>query len=138
MREIGALNLKDLKPAFVPLGVTRRGIRAKGFFAGVIDLEREDGQAVDHEAGRLGVERGVGVGQELRLEIIEQGLVELLHEIVAKLVGAIDATFDVSEQRVRNPRGASLVFDVPQIEVGAMMAGDTGDPLIRLGIDGGS
>lgn len=35
---------------------------AVDLFAGMKDLERKDGEAVDHEAGGFGVEQSVGVG----------------------------------------------------------------------------
>ena len=67
-------------------------------------------------------------GQPLRLEPIEQGAVERLGEVVAQLVGSVDAAFYVGELRVCRAGGAGFVFDVPEIEVGAMLAGDEGEP----------
>ncbi len=57
---------------------------------GVKDFEGEDGEAVDDEAGGLGVERCVGGG----VSGGEEDGVDLLDEVVAELVEAIDVMFN--------------------------------------------
>jgi len=86
------------------------------------DLEREDGEAVDHEARSLGVLRS-GVGWRGR-EAVQQGLVDLLGEVVAELVEAVNGTLGVGEARVGGERIAGLVFAVPEVEVGAVLVED--------------
>ena len=106
--------------------------RAFRFFAGVVDLQRQDGEAVDDQAGRFGVERGLLMRQFLRREPVEECAIQLFGEVVAQLVGAVDAAFDVGELGVGGAGGAGFVFDVPEVEVGAMLAGDEGEPRIGL------
>ena len=116
----------------VALGVPGRGGRVVGgavnFFAGVKDLEGEDGEAVDHESGGLGVERGVGIRQAARSEIGEEGAVELFGKVVSALVGGVDAALDAGEDGIGSAGGAGFVFDVPEIEVGAVVGGNHASP----------
>ncbi len=58
--EILALLDQDGEAIAVAGAVLRTGGVAVGFFGGVIDLEREDGEPVDDEAGGFGVERSLG------------------------------------------------------------------------------
>lgn len=87
---------------------------------GMEDLEGEDGEAVDDEAGGLGVEgRGGVVGGEL-----EEGDVELFGEVVATLVEAIDVVLDFDDGAVGGVGVAGLIFAVPQIIVGLVLVED--------------
>ena len=52
----------------------------------------------------------------------------VLSEVVAQLVGSVNAAFYVGELRVCRAGCAGFVFDVPEIEVGAVLAGDEGEP----------
>ena len=61
-------------------------------------------------------------GQTLRCEPVEQSAVEFFGKVVAKLVGAVNAAFYVGELRVGGAGRAGLVFDVPEVEVGAVLA----------------
>ena len=90
---------------------------------GVEDLEREDGEAVEDEAGSLRVQRGSGV---LRGKVDEQPLVHLLDEVVASLVEAVDGVLDMGDLGVGGVGDAGLVFFVPQVEVFAVVGGDEG------------
>jgi len=133
--EVSALLFEDGKALAVALGVAlRRGWRDGGavdFFAGMEDFEREDGEAVDHEAGRFGVERSAGVGESAGSEMGEEGAVELLGEVVAALIGGVHAALDGGEDRIGGAGGAGFVFDVPELEVGAMLGGNEGGPVAR-------
>ena len=105
MGEIGALLLKNGEAAAIALGVSGRASRAVGFFAGVIDLQRQDRKPVDDQAGRFGVEGRVFSGQVLGREPVEQGAVEVFGKIVAELIGAVDAPLDVGELGVGGAAG---------------------------------
>ena len=87
---------------------------------GVEYLEGEDGEAVDDEAGRLGVEGGRGVvGRDP-----EESEVDLLGEVVAELVEAVDVVLDVDDGGVGGVGIAGGVFAVPEVVVGAMLIED--------------
>jgi len=55
---------------------------------------------------------------------LQQGLVDLLGEVVAELVEAVDGTFGRGEGSVGGERVAGLVFAVPEVEVGAVLVED--------------
>ena len=96
------------------------GRGAVKLFLGVEDLEGKDREAVDDEAGGFGVERGRGVfGREL-----DEGDVDLLGEVVAKLVDAIDVVLYLDDGGVRGFGVAGLIFAVPEVEVGAVLIED--------------
>ena len=87
---------------------------------GVENLEGEDGETVDDEAGGFGVERSGGVfGREL-----DEGDVDLLGEVVAQLVDAIDVVLDLDDGGVGGVGIAGLVFAMPEVEVGAVLIED--------------
>jgi hypothetical protein len=72
------------------------------------------------------MERGRGVGQVLVFKIRKQGAVELFGKVVAELVGAVHATLDIGQPGVCGGGSAGLVFNMPEVEVGAMLAGYKG------------
>ena len=53
---------------------------------------------------------------------------ELLCEVVAELIGLVDPALDCGQRSVGNLGGAGLVLNVPEIEVGPMLAGDGNEP----------
>jgi hypothetical protein len=87
----------------------------------VVDLERENGEAVDDEAGSFGMERSFGV---LRACEGEEELVHLFDEVVALLVEAVDGVFDLDDARVGDVGAAGDVFFMPEIEVGQVLGAD--------------
>ncbi len=87
---------------------------------GVEELEREDGETVDDEAGRLGVQGRACVGGRG----FQQGEVELLDEVVAALVQAVDGALGGDDGGVGGVDVAGLVLAVPEVEVGAMLVED--------------
>ena len=97
------------------------GVWTAGLFLGVEDLEREDGEAVDHEARRFGVERG---GERLVGHGFEEGDVDAFDEVVALLVEAVDVVLDGNHGFAGDVWGAGLVFGVPEIEVGTVVVED--------------
>lgn len=54
----------------------------------------------------------------------EQSAVKGFGQIVAALVGPVHAVLHVGHFRVGSARRASLVFNVPKLEVGPVLAGD--------------
>jgi hypothetical protein len=117
-REIGTLFVQHEKPGMV--AVLMFGCGAVELLLGVEDLEGEDGEAVDDEAGGLGVE---GSGRSFGCEL-EEGDVDLLGEIVATLVEAIDVVFDLDDGVVGGAGVAGFVFAVPEVVVGLVLVED--------------
>ena len=62
------------------------------------------------------------------LEPGEQLDVELFGEIIAELIGGVNAALNGSELRVGDAGGAGFVFDVPEIEVGSVVLGNGLEP----------
>ena len=102
-----------------------------GLFARVVDLERQNGEPVDDQAGRLGVQRGLRVGQALGFEPVQQGAVQFFGQVVAALVGPVDAPLHRGQFGVGDAGGAGFVLNVPELEVGAMLAGDRSGANLR-------
>jgi len=128
MGEISALFFKDRKTGTVARRMIWGRIGAFGFFACVVDLEREDGEPVDDEARGFGVERSTLIGEVLRTKPIKEGAVKLFGKIVAELIGTVDAAFYVGQSGIAGARCAGFVFNVPEVEVGAMLTSDEGSP----------
>lgn len=96
------------------------GCGAVELLFGVEDFEGEDGEAVDDEAGRLGVQGRGGIGgREL-----EEGDVDLLGEVVAELVEAVDVVLDLDDGVVGGLGVACFVLAVPEVVVGAVLVED--------------
>jgi len=116
--EVGTLFVQHEKSRLVALLMVGSG--AVELLLGVKDLEGEDGEAVDDEAWRLGVEgRGGIAGRELK-----EKDVDLLGEIVAELVESIDIVFHADNDGVGGIWVAGIVLAVPQVVVGAVLVED--------------
>lgn len=131
--EVIALFEEDGEAVVVSLGVAEGRVGALGLLARVEEFEGEDREAVNDEAGRLRVEQRGGVGQGARREPVKEDAVELFGVVIAELVGAVDATLDGGDFGVGCAGSASLVLDVPEVEVGAMLAGDGVEEGVRGG-----
>ena len=55
---------------------------------------------------------------------MQKGFIDLLGEVVAQLIQAVDGVLGGGERGVRCERVAGLVLAVPEIEVGAMLVED--------------
>jgi hypothetical protein len=89
------------------------------------------------ESRSIGVQRGRCVGQAARRKPRQQGAVQLLGQVVAALVGQIHAAFHCSDLSVGGAGRAGFVFNVPQIEIGAMLARNQIEPrLVAIGLRG--
>ena len=119
--EVGALLGKkgEAIAVFFAVGFVSGG--ALGFFGGVVELEGEDGEAVDDEAGSFGVK---GRGGVLLAGGGQEHAVEFFDEIVAALVEGIDGALDVGDVGFGGEGIAGLVFFVPKVEVGAVLGFD--------------
>lgn len=122
--EVVALLGEDGEALEVALSVTGGCVGPLGLLAGVKDFEGEDGETVNDEAGRLGVERCGGIGKAARREHVEQSAIQGFGEVIAELIGRVDAALDGGNFRVRSAGCAGFVLDVPEVEVGAVLAGD--------------
>jgi len=118
--EVVALLVQHRQTIAVALPVLRGG--AVQLLRGMEDPECEDGKAVDNQAGGFGVQRG-----RLQLwsrETIQQGPIDLLHEVVAELVQAVYRALGGGQRSVRGGGIAGLVLAVPEVEVGAVLVED--------------
>lgn len=61
---------------------------------------------------------------------VEQGSVQFFGKIVTVLVRPVDAPLHVCQLSVTGVGRAGLILDMPQIEVGAVLPGDEGKPLV--------
>jgi hypothetical protein len=86
----------------------------------VEDLEGEDGQPVDDESGRFGVERC----GEVEGDGFEESAVDLLGEVVPPLVKAVDGVLDLGDGVVVGARVARFILAVPEVEVGLVLVED--------------
>ena len=67
------------------------------------------------------MERCRGIRQSLRGQPVDEGAVEVFRQIVAQLVGRVDAALHICQCRIGGSRRACLVLDMPKIEVGSML-----------------
>ena len=116
--EIVVLLLEEGEAVAVAGAMRVAGGGPGNLFGGVETFEGEDGEAVEHGAGGLGVERG---GWGLGAGCVEEVLVDLLDEVVAALVEGVDGVLDVGDVAVRGGGVAGAVFLVPEVEVGAVV-----------------
>jgi hypothetical protein len=56
-------------------------------------------------------------------------VVKLLGQVVTELVDAVDTALYIGELRVGRARSACFVFKMPEIKVGAMLAGHQVEPI---------
>lgn len=116
--EVGTLFVQHGEAGLVALLVVGGG--AVELLVGVEDFKGEDGEAIDDEAGGFGVEgSGDVVGREF-----EEGEIELLGEVVAELIEAIDGVLDFGDGVVGGVGVAGCIFAVPEVVVGAVLVED--------------
>ena len=112
--------------------MTGSGAGAADLFAGVPDLERQNGEPVDHQAGRFRIERRVLLRQAALFKPCQQRAVELFCQIVTKLIRTVHAALYFGQFGVGCAWCARFVLDVPQVEVGAMLASDRSEPFASV------
>jgi len=89
------------------------GGRPHGLLPRMVNLQPQDRQTVDDEAGRFGVQGG-GV---ILIEPLQQPHVHLLDQVVPALVEPVDGPLDPGNLRVGRGGIACLVLLVPEVEV---------------------
>lgn len=119
--EVAALLLQEREAGQVLLPVAFGGGRAAGLLGGVEHFEREDGEAIEDEAGGFGVERGVSV---LLASGLEKDVIDLLDKVVAGLIEDVDGTLDSGNAGIGGAGLAGFVFGMPEIEVGTVICED--------------
>ena len=116
--EVVALLPEEVEAGEVALAEGLGGGGAAGLLGGVVELEGEDREPVDDEAGGFGVERRGGV---LRPGGGDQHPVHGFDQVVARLVEDVDGAFEPANAGVGGIGLADLVFLVPEVEVSAVM-----------------
>ena len=119
--EVVALFFENRQALTVAVGVSYGRVGAFNLFGGMEELEREDGEAVDDDAGALGIQLGFGVGQVERAQMIKQDHVAAFSEVVAALVDAVDGALYFRQVVVCGMGCAGIVFCVPKLEVGKVL-----------------
>jgi hypothetical protein len=66
----------------------------------------------------------------LRRKLGEKKSIQILCQIVAQLICAVDPSLDFRQVGIRGARRAGLVLNVPEVEVGAMLAGHVFQPIV--------
>ncbi len=122
--QIGALFFKYRQPLEVPGSVSVRRLSPLRLLPCMKDLQGQDGHPVDHHARCLGVKNGVRLSY---WQTPKKSRVDLLDEVVPLLIMQIDGSLDRHDLSVRSGGIASLVFLMPQIKVGPVIAKDESD-----------
>jgi len=125
--EVAPLGIEDGKALAIALVMRGLCAWAAGFLLGVEALESKDGEAVDHHAGRLGMQRR---GLILRRDAGEEQQVDLFGQVIAALVEPVDGVFVLGDVVVGGQRVAGGVLVVPEVEVGAVLVEDEDVPAI--------
>ena len=102
---------RELRPA--RFHVLTPGVGALGLQAHVMDLEREDGQAVDHRARAFGAEPRSGPGPDVA-QRREHLLVDALDRVVALLVVQVDGALVGRDLGIGNVAPPRQVLLLPQ------------------------
>ncbi len=131
--EVGALRGQDGEAGLVALVMLVAGGGAMDFLGGVVDLQREDGEAVDDETGSFRVEGGFGV---LRAGELQEKLIDLFDEVIPLLVQAVDGVLDLRDARIGRVGRAGGIFFMPEIEVGQVLRADERDEIAGRGLGG--
>lgn len=100
------------------------------FFCSVINLQGDDREPVNDEAGSLGVQ---GCLEVLCACKQQEAFVDLLDQVVAKLVEAVDGVFDCGDGCVGGVGAAGGIFLMPKVIVGAVLCQNQVDKLSGLG-----
>src|SRR5258708_17708582 len=76
------------------------------------------------------MKRWVRIWQLPRSEPLEQYAIQVFGAVIAELVGAVDAALHAGQVGVSRTRSARFIFNVPEIEIGAMLQGNATEPVI--------
>ena len=132
--EVDLLFKQDVQLELATLAVVVGGIGALGLLAHVIDFQGKDAQAVDGPCRALGVDGGIG--QRLHVaELLSEVGVNLLDEVGAVLIRAVDAAFQLQGLDGVDVRVADDVLEVPLHGVDpALQVEPVLDGVLRVGI----
>lgn len=130
--QIAALHLQSQETLVIAFPVRLACVLSVDLFRGVENLQCEDRQAIDDEAGSLGVKRRGGV---LLFDLAEQCRVDPFDEVVSLLVQAIDGALHRRNGGVTDCAVPGSVFFMPQVEVGPVLCQDQSLEL-RAGLHG--
>ena len=119
--QVGLLIGQNVKALAIAIGVARRSILANHLLLCVKQLERQDGETVDDEAGSFRVQFGTRGRQRPGVEPLHQQPVARLSEIVAALVDAIDGVLHVGDVVITGAGSPGLVLFVPQLKVSEVL-----------------
>ena len=89
-------------------------IKTLCFLAHVIFLEGQNGQSIDHHAGRFGIERAAGIAG---LQHLHKVSVDLFNKVISSLIVSVNGTFGLTDPFRAKVIAASDVFFVPEREV---------------------
>lgn len=117
--EIVALMLQYLQPVDVLRTMIFVGGSAIDFRRRVVQLQLQNRQPVDDQAGCFRVQRSFFV---LRAGGVEEQPIDLFDEVVAPLIDRVDGVLDGGDCGILRAWIARLVFLMPQIEVGLVLS----------------
>lgn len=121
--EVAALFEEDSVAGAVAVRVALRRVWTGDLVRGMEELEGEDGETVDHQAGGFRVERRARVGEPAGFEILHEEKVATFSEVISLLVHQVDVVFAQDDFVVGRIGRASIVFSVPEIEICEVLAG---------------
>ena len=120
--ESGAIAFRMAGRSFLPLRL----------FPRVINLERQNRKPVDDQAGRLGIERRVGVGKLPLPQPIQQRSIQIFGQVIPPLISRVDPALHVGQVGIVCVRRAGFVLDMPEFEVGPMLQCHTRHPVVQI------
>ena len=91
--EVALLLQEHVELRLALCNVLGTGIGALCLLPHVVNLQGEDAQAIKGPSRALGIERGLGEHLHIAIELTEVG-VDLLHQVRAVLIAAVDATLE--------------------------------------------
>ncbi len=109
--EVLNLSADDMQSGVAAFPMFGCSVESQSFLVHVIFLEREDGQSIDHHAGRFGIEWAAGFAW---LQSLHEVFIDLFDEVIAALVVSIDGTFCVANAFGSEVIAASNILFVPE------------------------
>ncbi len=122
MHQVTALLVEHGKPALVALAVRCARIGPSQLFPSVKQSQRQDREPVCNHTGSLRVLLAalplvLVCGPECR----EQQGVDMLGQVIAALIHAIDLSLDCRNVVIARPRATRLILDMPQQVIGRVL-----------------
>ncbi len=134
LRQIDLLGLQHLQLLAAGGAVVVVDVRADRFAVHVVDLERQDREAVDGPGGGLGVDAGVGLRGHLAVFLQHIG-VDVLHHVGTDLIRLVDPAFEGQRRNGIDLRIADDILQVPLHGVDpALLVEQEVDAAVRIGV----